>query len=355
MKKQHLRFYRNFIANLKATIKHPFFSILAAGIVLIMIQVLSLSGLIPPSIVEVFADLWIYIIVGLGFTLLLGYSGLASLGTAGFIGLGGYLMGYLLSGAGLPVFVVFILGILIAIFVGSLVGFISLRIEGMYLAIITLGLSEILVEIFKFATKFTNGFSGLAIERFTFLGKIMMQKDVYYIIVIVLVFTMFAVVNLVNSPTGRAMLSIKDSSSAAQAMGISVLKYRLLTFVLATVLAVIGGMLYMGYVRAIYPTEWSIGISLNVLAAVVIGGAKSIWGVSLGTIIIFGFERLILDPLNIQWLNNASMIINGLLIIIIVMFYPGGLIRLFKDLSNYFKKWMNWIIKKWRDYHYGEV
>lgn len=335
-------------------IKHPLFGIFVFGFLLVFLQIFANLGLIRPSILEVFADLWIYLIVGLGFTLLLGYAGLASLGTAGFIGLGGYLFGYLIASAGYSFFLSFILGILIAVVIGMIVGFISLRIEGMYLAIITLGLSEMLVEVFKFATKFTQGFAGLAIDRLNILGKVFEQKDFYFIIVIILILTMIAVVNLINSPTGRAMLSIKNSTSAAQAMGISILKYRVLTFVLATVLAVTGGMLYMGYVRALYPTEWTLSISLNVLAAVVIGGARSIWGVSIGTVIIFGFERLVLDRLDIPILNSASIIINGILIVVIVMFYPGGLIRLFKDIHFHIKHSSIKLINRWKEYRYGK-
>ncbi|MFU8793716.1 MAG: branched-chain amino acid ABC transporter permease [Acholeplasmataceae bacterium] len=335
--------------------KHPFFGVFVAAIVMVLIQVLGTLGLIESNIVENLAKLWIYIIVGLGFTLLLGYAGLASLGTAGFIGLGSYSIAFFLGKLGLPFFISFIIGIMIAILAGSIVGFISLRIEGMYLAIITLGLSEILVEFFKNATYFTGGNITNNIERFNVFGIEMVEQQFYYILVLALVLTMLAVLNIVDSPTGRAMLSIKNSTSAAQAMGISVLKYRLLTFVIATVLAVIAGMLIMGYERSTYPDKWGLAISLNILAAVVIGGAKSIWGVGLGTFLIFSFDQLVLKRIAFfQTYGNASYIINGILIIVIVMYYPGGLIRLFKDLkvliAKAFSKGQLWL----KEYRYGK-
>ncbi|MDO9629509.1 MAG: branched-chain amino acid ABC transporter permease [Acholeplasmataceae bacterium] len=335
--------------------KHPFFGIMIAAVLMVLVQVLGTLGLVRPSAVDIMANMWIYMIVGLGFTLLLGYAGLASLGTAGFIGVGSYVVAFVLGKLGLPLFVAFILGVIIAIVLGTIVGFISLRIEGMYLAIITLGLSEVLVEFFKFASPITNGLLGFQIDRFKIFGILFREHQVYYILVFFLILTMIAVVNIVDSPTGRAMLSIKNSTSAAQAMGISVLKYRLLTFVISTVLAVIGGMLYMSYTRSTLPNIWSISLSLNILAAVVIGGAKSIWGVGLGTFIIFGFDQLVLKQIKFfQVYGNASYIINGVLIILVVMFYPGGLIRLFKDLSYQTKKLHKNLETRWKEYRYGK-
>ena len=335
--------------------KHPFFGVFIAAIVMVLIQVLGSFGIIESNIVENLAKLWIYIIVGLGFTLLLGYAGLASLGTAGFIGLGSYTVAFFLGKLGLPFFMSFVIGIMIAIIAGSIVGFISLRIEGMYLAIITLGLSEILTEFFKNAIYFTGGNITNNIERFSVFGINMVEAQFYYILVIALVITMLAVLNIVDSPTGRAMLSIKNSTSAAQAMGISVLKYRLLTFVIATVLAVVAGMLIMGYERSTYPDKWGLAVSLNILAAVVIGGAKSIWGVGLGTFLIFSFDQLVLKRIPFfQTYGNASYIINGILIIVIVMYYPGGLIRLFKDLKVLIIKGISQTKLFIKEYRYGK-
>ena len=343
------------LKSFKDLAKHPLFSIVIAAFVMIMIQVLGSAGFILPSLVNNFAFLWIYWMVGLGFTLLLGYAGLASLGTAGFIGVGTYVLAYGISTLKLSFPLVIIMAIVIAILLGTVVGFISLRIEGMYLAIITLGLSEILVEFFKFATKITRGQEGFRIERFPILGKVLIEREIYFLLVAVLAVIMVLTLNIIKSPTGRAMLSIKNSTSAAQAMGISVLKYRLLTFVISTVVAVIGGILYMSYQRSTFPSSWGISLSLNILAAVVIGGSKSIWGVGLGTFIIFGLNDMVLKRMAFfQTYGNAAFIINGALIIIIVMFYPGGLIQIFRDLKIKIKSWYVKISKLWKDYRYGK-
>lgn len=356
IKKNHIHKFRQSYASVS---KHPYFGIVLTGFILIMIQVFGLMGLVNASTVSLLTPAIIYFIVGLGYTLLLGYAGLASLGTAGFIGLGTYIIAHMSGNLGLPTEFAVLAGIVIAILLGLVVGFISLRIEGMYLAIITLGISEILVEIFKKNVAITHGNAGYNFFKLSFLGLESKLTNsfflAYYLIVIVMVLVMIWTINLIKSPTGRAMLAMKNSTSAAQAMGISVLKYRLLAFVIATVIAVFGGMLYMLRFLNTQPGSWGIALSLNILAAVVIGGTKSMYGVMAGTFIIFALNDIVLKRMAFfQEFPNASYILNGLLIILVVMFYPGGIVRLFTDIKNGFIKLYKKIKSGWRDYRYGK-
>ena len=123
---------------------HPYFGFAIIVALMFLVQLLRLMG------VNAFGSTMIFTIVALGFSILLGYGGLASLGTAGFVGLGAYALVYFTNTTPLPILLTVIIIVLAAIILGTIVGFISLRIEGMYLAIITLGLSEILNELFKY-------------------------------------------------------------------------------------------------------------------------------------------------------------------------------------------------------------
>ena len=135
--------------NVKPIVKHPFFAFIVFGLVLILLQILSWTAGFPKSsAMSGIATVLIYSIVGFGFTYLLGYAGLASLGTAGFTGLGAYIVGYFLRETGVPYIVSILVVLAVSIILGVAVGFISLRIEGIFLAIVTLGLSEILYQIF---------------------------------------------------------------------------------------------------------------------------------------------------------------------------------------------------------------
>jgi branched-chain amino acid transport system permease protein len=297
----------------------------------------------------------IYSIISLGFALLLGYAGLASLGTAGFVGLGTYFIGHFSGTLGYPFIVTLVISLIGAIVLGVIVGFISLRIEGLYLGIITLGLSEIMKEVFKSFSAFTNGVNGLSFRNFALFGQPVSDLTVNLLIIFVFIIMILATLNIIKSPTGRALLAMKNSDSAAQSMGISLLKYRLLAFVLATIYAVIAGILYMANQKFSIPTTWSLDFSLNILAAVIVGGAQSITGIILGTFMIFGLNLAILQ--NIPFFQNnpdAVWIINGLLIILVIMFYPGGLIRLFQAIKYSIISRYKKIKHAWRVYRYGE-
>ncbi|GHV95373.1 hypothetical protein AGMMS50293_16930 [Spirochaetia bacterium] len=331
------RILSNSPLRLKRLAGHPFFGFIIFGMVMIIIQLLQRAGLVNYSFAKALGQTAIYAISALGFSFLLGYAGLSSLGTAGFAGLGAYLTGFLLNTyTHLPFWAVLVIVVFVSIILGTVVGFISLRIEGLFLAIVTLGLSEVLGQVFLNAD-WTGGPNGMKTGYIHLLPNLLNIRTnismLYYIVIVALVGLMIITSNLIASPTGRTMLAIKNSTSAAQAMGISLLKYRLFAFILATAFAGIAGALHMIYGQYTDPVQWTIMFSLNVLAACLVGGAKSIWGVLVGTLIIFGLTPLFFQ--DIGFLRNNSWImsvISGTLIIVVVMFYPGGIAQLVNNI-----------------------
>lgn len=321
-------------------------AILAFVLAFILIQLLNMVGVLSlnVSFIRALGYFMIIAIVVLGFFILLGYAGLASLGTAGFIGLGAYLTGYMVQNLQWPVLLVMILVLVVAVILGLIVGFISLRIEGLYLAIVTLALSEALVAFFKNPIPLTNGVSGFSLSQPSmFFGLLPLTREVvYFMIAIVFLMALWFTNNITLSPLGRAMLAMKNSESAAQTMGISLLKYRLIAFVFTTVLSMLAGFLYMLYYRYASPPSWSLGLSLNVLAAVVIGGTKSLWGLLLGVFFIFGLNDLVLTNIRF-FIDNPGVVIfvNGFLMIFIVLFYPGGISQLLIEAQYRMKTKLN--------------
>lgn len=286
----------------------------------------------------------IFSIAVLGFYVLLGYGGLASLGTSSFIGLGAFLARYFVHVLNMPFMIGLVLVMLIGIILGVGVGFISLRIEGMYLAIITLAISEIVVALFRLTALngLTGNFNGVSMPRKSILfGLISLTtENMFVVIVIFFVIIMTLVYNLTKSPVGRAMLSMKNSESAAQTMGVNLLKYRILAFVVASVLAMVAGFLYMFNQRFAILTEWNLNMSLNVLAAVVIGGTASIWGIVGGGFLIFGINAFLKNIDVFVKYPSLTLIFNGLLMIIVVLFYPGGLSQLYFKSKYYVTAWL---------------
>ena len=293
-------------------------------VILAVIQLLAMTGIVSNSLVFAIGNTLIYAIIAIGFCLLLGYSGLASLGTAGFIGLGAYSAFYVVQEFGMPYIAALLVTLVVSIVIGVVVGFISLRIEGIYLAILTLGLAEIIRNLLM-AMRSTIQ---IEIENVRLFGLLMDTRGGYFLILLTFAVLFWVTANLINSPAGRAMLAMKNSTSAAQAMGISLMKYRLLAFVISTIFAAIGGLLYMMYVRTMTTatsTLLTLTTSLNILGAVIIGGAKSLWGTTFGVFIIYGIQSMFLSRIPFFIENPAFMtMVTGVLIILVVMFFPGG-------------------------------
>ncbi len=345
---------------LKRTLAHPFAGFIFIGVLLVALQLIAMLGGSWPktSMLNGFATVMIYAVVGYGFTFLLGYAGLASLGTAGFVGLGAYITAYLTNHIeGIPYFVVMLAALVVSLILGVVVGYISLRIEGIFLAIVTLGLSEIFYQLFSNWLDFTNGPNGASLSKYpifqTWLGmkRSDAQSAFYFLLVAITVLLLILTYNLGKSSVGRAMLAMKNSSSAAQAMGISLLKYRLLAFLLSTVFAGLAGVLQMSYLRYSAPQNYTVLFSLNILAAVLIGGSRNLIGTFIGTFIVFGITPIFLQDIPFfrdnPWVINVTI---GLIIILVVMFYPGGFAQLAANTKAFFQK----LFAERRIYKYGE-
>ena len=307
-------------------------------VIMIVLQLLSARGVLSSSFIMALGNTMIYAIIAIGFCLLLGYSGLASLGTAGFIGVGAYVAFYMMQQFGLPYIVALIVTLVVSIVIGVVVGFISLRIEGIYLAILTLGLSEIVRNLLMAIKSMIK----LDLANVKLFGIQIGTGGAYYLILATFAVLMVLTANLIRSPTGRAMLAMKNSTSAAQAMGISLMKHRLLAFVISTVYAAIGGLLYMMLVRTMSTstsTLLTLTTSLNILGAVIIGGSKSLWGTSFGVLIIYGIQSMFLSKIAFFQKNPAFItMLTGLLIILVVMFFPGGFAQIAVQVKQWVKK-----------------
>lgn len=317
--------------------KHPWIGFVIFGIVLAMVPQMAAWGLFKQGYITTIGGTLIYAIAALGLNILLGYSGLISLGTAGFMGLATYISAYLTMDLKLPFEVAMILAILIPTLVGVLVGLVSLKIEGLYLAIATLAVSEVLRKTFEELDQFTNGFSGKSASYPLLLGRFQLDKtSTYYLIVAVLVVIMIIVSNLMNGKLGRALNAMRGSEAAAQAMGVNLLTHRLIAFALATMFASVAGVLYVHFIKFSYPSSWILKLSLDFLAMIVIGGLRSIYGTVLGAFIVFALPDLFLKQ--IPYFENLSYVLNGLLIILVIIFYPNGLISIGYDMKRLFAK-----------------
>lgn len=310
------------------------------GLVLSMLPVLTSGGILKTSWLGIIGGTIIFTIAAMGLNLLLGFSGLISLGTAGFMGLGAYISAYVTGNLGMPWEVGILAAIIIPVILGILIGLASLRMEGLYLGIVTLCVSEVLRKTFDELEPLTGGFSGKSAEYPTLLGAFKLNQSTTFILLCVaLVLVMILTYHLANGQLGRALNAMRGSHVAAQAMGVSLLKYRLIAFALATGYASFAGALYAHFIKFVYPSTWTLPLSLVILAIIVIGGLRSIYGTFIGAVVVYALPDLVLKRIPVIGdIPGLSYVFSGILIILVVLFYPGGFVNVFKDIKNQIQK-----------------
>lgn len=324
----------------KSYLRFLIFGIVVAAIVPVFIQL----GIFKVSWMGILGGTVIFAIAAQGLNLLVGYSGLISLGTAGFMGVGAYISAYVTGNLGLPWELGIILAVVVSVLFGLLIGLASLRIEGLYLGIVTLCVSEVLRKCFDELVDITGGFAGKSADNPSLLfGLVKLDRTASYILLVVfLVLSMMLTWNLVHGQLGRALHAMRGSQVAAQAMGVSLLKYRLIAFALATGYAALAGALYVHFINFVYPSTWVLVLSLNILAMVVVGGMRSIYGVFWGAVIVYAVPDLLLKRIpGIGQINGLAYVFSGVLIILVIMFYPGGVVNLGSDFKKLIGKLRN--------------
>lgn len=270
----------------------------------------------------------IHTMLAIGLNLLLGYAGQISLGHAGFFGLGAYLSGILTTSYSWNPWLAMPLSALIVGGVAFLIGFPILKLKGHYLAMATLGLGIIIYIIFNETVDLTGGPSGLSgipnltIASFTF------DTDVknYYLIWLFTLATILLALNLANSRVGRALRAVHDSEVAARVVGVNARLLKVQIFALSAVISSIAGSLYAHTMTFVAPASFGFNFSIELLTMVVIGGLGSIYGSFLGAAL------LTLLPEFLRSAQDYDIIIYGGLLMVMVMFMPGGLVRGIPDL-----------------------
>ena len=317
----------------------PYLDYVVFGLLLMTLPLLVNIGVVRFGDLTIIAGVIIYAIVALGLNVLMGYAGLVSLGTAGFMGVGAYLTAFFTQDLGFGFLPSLLLTMVITSVLGILVGLISLRVEGFFLAMATLAVAEILRQVFIEFSAFTNGFSGKTAGFPSFFGVSLTRNTTFILLVVFLVIAMVVTHNLAHGYIGRALSAMRGSEAAASAMGVNVFKYRLIAFAVSTAYAGLGGILYMHFIRFTLPTTWVFTMSLMLFAAVVIGGVRSVAGTVVGAFIVFGAPDLILTNLPVIGdVNGMPFVFTGILIIIVVLYYPAGLVYIWHDVKKFIRK-----------------
>jgi branched-chain amino acid transport system permease protein len=275
--------------------------------------------------VSVVTTALMYVVLGLGLNIEVGLAGLLDLGYVAFYAVGAYTYALLYQHFGISFWLALPLGAMLAALFGVLLGLPVLRLRGDYLAIVTLGFAEIIRLVLNNWSSFSSGPSGIAdIAQPSILGKTLSLHQVsdfiYYIMLALVIFTMFVVGRLRNSRIGRAWIAMREDETACQSMGINITKAKLTAFAIGATWAGMMGCVFAAKTTFVNPASFTFWESIIILSIVVLGGMGSIAGIIVGAFI------LILLPEYLQSMSQIRMIVFGASMVLMMVFRPQGII-----------------------------
>jgi branched-chain amino acid transport system permease protein len=320
---------------------------------------------------SVFIEVFVFAILAMSYNLMFGFTGVISFGHALFVGIGGYTTAILLAKVGFveamtvllkpysdwmissfgfaadynaALTVSYVLAVLAALvlagIVGLLMGIVTLRLKGVYFAIFTLALSE-MAAIYVSRWAFTNAEDGFSVSAIPdFLNPTQNRLTYYYVALVITVLVFLIIRRLMNSPTGRVLLAIRENEDRAQSIGYDTLRYKLLAIVVASVMAALAGVLFFTLNKRVGSELFGTRFTIQPLLMTIIGGIGSFSGPVLGATLLELSEVL----LNREFTIGDSIVnigqywslILGIAFIVVVLLFPQGIV------GSVQKQWFKW-------------
>jgi len=275
-----------------------------------------------PYLVSVVVTAYVTAIAVYGLDVLLGYTGQLSLAHAGFFGIGGYTVGVLTAEYGLSFWAALPIALALTVVVAHLIGLAALRTRHDYFAIFTLAVGVMIVIVIDRWGEVTGGTDGLiGIPPPSPIGPLRFDTltGQYYLVLGFLLLTIYVVWSLVRSLVGRTFLAVRNSEELAHAVGIDAGRTHQLSFVISATLAGLGGSLYAVFLGYIGPAMANVQMMFMMLVYLMIGGAASLAGPLVGTLLVMGLMQLL------QAFNEYQMMVLGPILVVVIIFFPQGL------------------------------
>jgi branched-chain amino acid transport system permease protein len=295
----------------------------AVGILMLIL----LPSLLGTYLSEVINNVGIYVLMGLGLNIVVGFAGLLDLGYVAFFAIGAYSMGVLTSGGDLGVSSLsFWTAIPICVVVSALTGLILgipvLRMRGDYLAIVTLGFGEIIriLALSDMLKPLIGGAQGiLQIPKPAFFETALIKPEhLYYVVLAGCLLAGFVSWRLREARLGRQWMAMREDEDVAEAMGIPLVSTKLLAFSIGAAFSGLAGAIFASKLTSIFPHSFSLLISINVLCLIIVGGMGSLPGVVVGALILVGLPELLRE------FKEYRMLMYGALLIIMMIAKPEG-------------------------------
>lgn len=273
-------------------------------------------------VVRIVVTSLIYAIASMGNMVIVGYCGLLTCGHGAFYGLGAYVAAILATTFDLPFSICFLCAILGSALFGFLISIPCLRVQVDFLSLITIAFAQIFQAVVKNWTSLTGGARGIVgIPSPTIFGfKFATQTSYYYLVLVVIAAIYILLKNLMHSSMGRAMQAVRDDEIGARAMGIDVNRYKIIAFVIGSVVAGVGGCLMAHYLKYIGPTSFTLDVSLLFMQMIILGGLGSLEGAVIGAF-FFTIMPEIFRPLAVY-----RMGLGGAVMLLVILLRPQGLV-----------------------------
>jgi branched-chain amino acid transport system permease protein len=327
-----------------------------------LLATLVVALLLPFGISAFWLSTAVFILIGaigaLGLNVLTGYTGQVSLGHAFFLGIGAYTAAVLGGDHHVNAAIWIPMAGVVAGLAGAIIGPTALRLRGLYLAIVTIGLVFIGGHIFNVWTSVTGGSEGRAVpapqfgdadfrfDNYTFAGLAFDRNGLYYYLcLLILCVSMLYVRNLMRTRPGRALQAVRDREVAAALMGVDLARSKVGAFVISSFLAGVCGALYGSFLRHVDPSQWGLLLSIQFVAIIIVGGVGTVSGALLGSIFVTGLPTVLQHYSDsVPFLQHtaggsgiavgdATNISYGVLIILFLVLEPRGLVGLAARVS----------------------
>ena len=279
---------------------------------------------------DVYRKLLLWITLALGYNFLFGVCGQVAFSHFAFYGIGAYSVVILLFQASLPLPVAIALGVLICLVLALAVAIPATRLEGFYLALVTLALAQLFIVVLNEGGTVTGGAGGIANYRMPAIFGWRIAGPAYTVVIVTLLMLTFAVLwRLDRSWFGRACRAVRDNPEAAAAMGINVARTKIIAFTLTSVLAGIAGMVYAFVDNTVNPPIFGLDNAFLLLFMVIVGGAGRHAGAAIGAVLLF-LLPFWLAPV----VGHHHQLVFGVLVVAAILLQPRGLIGLWDRVRH---------------------
>ena len=298
------------------------------GVGLGILIALFLPLILRTYLTEVVDNIGLYVLMGLGLNIVVGFAGLLDLGYVAFFAIGAYTMAVLTSQAdlgiaGMSFWTALPFSVLAAVLAGVILGVPVLKMRGDYLAIVTMGFGEIIriLALSDALAPFIGGAQGILKIPNVSIGSMALVKpeQLYYVILVGCLLAFFVSWRLRDSRLGRQWRALREDEDVAEAMGINLVKTKLLAFAIGAAFSGLSGAIFSCKLNSIFPHSFNLMISINVLCLIIVGGMGSLPGVVVGALLLVGLPELLRE------FAEYRMLMYGALLIVMMIARPEGL------------------------------